>query len=71
MFSGCTSKNNDMACNKCRFAKNPHTNQCLEECVAPRMLAKNKDCVGMVFPLFSGWPIGYVKKELANIDMSY
>lgn len=50
-FSGCSEKNNDKKCNKCRFAKDPDENQCLEECLAPKTLKKNKDCVGKVLSL--------------------
>lgn len=54
LFSGCSAKNNDKACGKCRVAKNPDNGQCLEECVSPKMIKKNKDCVGE-FLLFHFW----------------
>lgn len=45
-FPGCKAKNNDTQCGKCRTVKKAGEDLCLEECVSPNMINKEKECVG-------------------------
>lgn len=46
VFPGCSRKNDDKTCYKCRVVKKAGENQCLDECVSPNMINKAKECVG-------------------------
>ena len=54
VFPGCSSTNDDKTCGKCRVAKKADVNQCLDECVPPNMISKDKECVGRLcsFPVW-------------------